>query len=90
MPSSNCSVAAAIDSALADLAPRDHLVPAVRPLVFELLDRGELFLAHARGVHGLGGLDHGVEDFGAIFGLARSRRVEPVEEDLASAQVRIP
>src|SRR6516162_8953121 len=73
MPSSNWPVAAATtqpQGALADLAPRGQLALGVRPLLFELLDRRERFLAHARGVDGLRGLDHVVEDLGRFFGLA--------------------
>src|ERR1700722_19159320 len=62
--------------ALADLAPGGHLAPGVRPFLLELFDRGERFLAHARGVDGLGRLDHVVEDLGRLFGLAWRRALE--------------
>src|SRR5262245_65862673 len=56
--------------ALSDLAPRGQLAPRVRPLLLELLDRGERFLAHARGVDGLRRLDYVVEDLRRFFRLA--------------------
>src|SRR5262245_24584710 len=56
--------------ALPDLTPGRHVALVAGTLALELLHGGERVLAHARGLHGLGRLDHLVEDRVLAFALA--------------------
>ena len=61
---------------LADLAPAAEFTLRIRTFRLELLDRGERFLAHPRGVDGLGGVDHLLEQCGDVLRLGLFRPLQ--------------